>query len=331
MVKGRPVLFVTGSLNYDVTLYVDRFAPPKAIVKKLKRFLGGSGGNSAVAAARILGRGAVVFFGAVGKDRIGEMHVEALNKEGVITDLIRVVDNAESGQAYVAVNKDGETAIYSYYGANLRLTPEEVGSEVLEYLSAVKTVLIMNPPLPTALELAGKADALGKLVIWDPGAYSHLGIKVLAPVIKYVNILAPNEGELLSMTGHTSIRDAAEALWRLHSSLKILVKRGDKGSLLLIPSQRKYVLVKAIRPEDLGYRTVSTVGCGDSYIGVFSALLTLNYSEIDAMRIATCAATLNATKEGPRGVPKLEELLRWFEACKVLFKVSEGSISNLKL
>ena len=331
MSKEKPVMFVTGSLNYDITLYVDRFAPPKAVVKRLKRFLGGSGGNSAVAAARVLGAGAVVFFGAVGKDSIGEMHLEALRREGIITEIIRVVSDAESGQAYVAINREGETAIYSYYGANLRLTPEEVGDDVLEYLSVVKTVLIMNPPLPTALELAEKASTLGKLVLWDPGAYSHLGLKVLAPVIKYIDILAPNEGELLSMTGHASIKEAAEALWKLSPSLKVLVKRGEEGSMLLIPDNGKYILVSAVSPEDLGYKTISTVGCGDSYIGVFSALLTLGYDEVEAMKVATCAATLNAAKEGPRGVPKREELLRWFEACKVLISVTEGSVEDLKL
>ncbi len=35
------MILVAGSLNYDITLYVDRFAPPKSVVKKIKRFLGG--------------------------------------------------------------------------------------------------------------------------------------------------------------------------------------------------------------------------------------------------------------------------------------------------
>ncbi len=321
-----PKLMVVGSLNYDVTLYVDRFAPPKTVVRRLTRHLGGSGGNSAVAAARVLGEGAVVFFGAVGNDDIGRKHIDALREEGIITDIIRIIDDAESGQAFVAVDRSGNTAIYSYYGANTKLTPEKIDEKVLTYLDAVRYVLITNPPLPTALELASKAKELGKTVVWDPGAQSKHGLGVLKPLLGKVDYLAPNEGELLTMTGAKKLLEAIKSVQRVNPRLKILVKRGEKGSLLMNPSSSTMISVNAVPPEALGYKTTSTVGCGDAYVGVFTAFLILGYSEVDAMKVATCAATLNAAHDGPRGVPPKHTLLKWFEACKVLIQVREEKV-----
>ena len=321
-----PKLMVVGSLNYDVTLYVDRFAPPKTVVRRLTRYLGGSGGNSAVAAARVLGEGAVVFFGAVGNDDIGRKHIDALREEGIITDIIRIIDDAESGQAFVAVDRSGNTAIYSYYGANTKLTPEKIDEEVLTYLDAVQYVLITNPPLPTALELASKAKELGKTVVWDPGAQSKHGLEVLKPLLGKVDYLAPNEGELLTMTGAKELLEAIKSVQRVNPRLEILVKRGEKGSLLMNPSSSTMISVNAVPPEALGYKTTSTVGCGDAYVGVFTAFLILGYSEVDAMKVATCAATLNAAHEDPRGVPPKHTLLKWFEACKVLIQVREEKV-----
>lgn len=322
----NPKLMVVGSLNYDITLYVDRFAPPKTVVQRLTRYLGGSGGNSAVAAARVLGEGAVVFFGAVGDDDIGRKHIDALRREGIVTDIVRIIDNVESGQAFVAVDRNGNTAIYSYYGANTKLTPEKIDEEVLTYLNAVQYVLITNPPLPTVLELASKAKELGKTVVWDPGAQSRHGLEVLKPILEKVDYLAPNEGELLIMTGAKELLEAIKSVQRVNPRLKILVKRGEKGSILMDPSSSTMISVNAVPPEALGYKTTSTVGCGDAYVGVFTAFLILGYSEVDAMKVATCAATLNAAYEGPRGVPPKHTLLKWFEACKILIQVKEEKI-----
>jgi len=319
----NPKLMVVGSLNYDITLYVDRFAPPKTVVRRLTRYLGGSGGNSAVAAARILGNDAVVFFGAVGNDDIGKKHIDALRGEGIITDIVRVIDGVESGQAFVAVDMNGNTAIYSYYGANTKLTPEEIDDKVLAYLETVQCVLITNPPLPTALELVSMARDLEKTIIWDPGAQSKHGLEVLKPILEKVNYLAPNEGELLIMARTKNLLEAIRRVQEINQRLKILIKRGEKGSLLIDPLSKTMIHVNAVPPEALGYKTTSTVGCGDAYIGVFTAFLILGYNEVDAMRLATCAATLNAAYEGPRGVPPKQALLKWFEACKVLINIKK--------
>ena len=204
------MILVAGSLNYDITLYVDRFAPPKSVVKKIKRFLGGSGGNAAVAAARILGRNKVFLLSAVGNDEIGRAHIKALRDEGVSTVLVKVIDGIESGQAFVIISKSGESAIYSYYGANTYLTPKEVKDDVASVLEKVSHVLITSPPLPIASMLVKLAEGRNKTILWDPGTLSNLGLNMLANVIKSTNYLLPNKEELLILTGSKNETEAVK-------------------------------------------------------------------------------------------------------------------------
>lgn len=309
-------IVVAGSLNYDIMLFVDRFAPPKVRVKSLSRYLGGSGGNAAAAAARFLGdRGAVIMVGAVGSDDIGRQHIDSLSREGILTSYVRIKGEAESGQAYVAVNPMGETAIYSYYGANELLSVSDV-EPLLESRIEPRAVLIMNPPLEVAKALAEWAKKNNATVVWDPGSLSHQGIESLKEIIQYVDIIAPNKEELLSMTGEISVENALIRLKEINPDIALLSKEGVKGSRLFLDDA--VLTVRGIPAEVLGLRTKSTSGCGDAYIGVFTAAISLGIDYIDAMVLATCAATINASKEEPRGSPTYTELLRYVGMCRKL-------------
>lgn len=316
------MLLVIGSLNYDITFYVDYFAPPKSVVKKLVRYLGGSGGNAAVAAARMLRDMEVVFLGAVGDDEIGQKHIEALKSEKIVTSLILRVKGVESGQAFVAVKGDGSTAIYSYYGANHMLSPDLIDSRVKDHILRSKAVLITNPPLETCIRIAEIAKKSGKTVFWDPGALSKLGLDKLKPMIKLVDYLAPNHGELLTLTKEKNELSAVFKILNENPSIKILSKKGGEGSSLYDPLTTTIFHVSAVNPETFGLKVVSTVGCGDAYVGVFAALKHDGYDDLEAMKIASCAASVNAAFENPRSVPPRDILFRkYLPLCKDKIKV----------
>jgi len=317
------MLLVVGTLNYDITMYVDHFAPPKSIVKRIERYLGGSGGNAAVAAARILGKGKVVLLASVGNDDIGRKHVEELRREGVETRLIKVINGVETGQAYIALKPDGENAIYSYRGANSLLLPNLLSSSDEEFIfSNVKALLIMNPPIEMAKYLVSKLRNRVKFISWDPGALSRLGLDGLKPVIAHTNYLLPNEDELLAMTNTLRIDEAIKRLEEVNPDSVIIIKRGLKGSTIVDLVRGESYSVSAVRPEDIGLRTISTVGCGDAFSGVFSAALYMGKDYIEAVKLATCAATINASRISPRGSPKIDYLLSIYDRCigKIIIK-----------
>ncbi|OYT51080.1 MAG: hypothetical protein B6U73_02635 [Desulfurococcales archaeon ex4484_204] len=315
------MLLVAGSLNYDVNLYVDHFAPPKSVVKDIKRFLGGSGGNAAVAAARFLGPGKVAMLAAVGDDDIGAMHLEALKNEGIDTSLVNVLKGVESGQAFIAIRPDGENAIYSYYGANSLLGIKNVVDDVRDFMRRAKVVLIMNPPVKVAEELAFMAKELGILVIWDPGTMSRYGIGVLGKLVKLADYIAPNRGELLLMTSSQSLRDSAKSLWGLNKGLVVISKEGKEGVRILYPNMQAYH-VSSVSPEALGLKIVSTVGCGDAFVGVFSAMKALGCNDLESAVYATCAASIKASREDPRGSPTHNEMVsKYLNTCSDAVKV----------
>ena len=65
--------------------------------------------------------------------------------------------------------------------------------------------------------------------------------------------------------------------------------------------------------HELGLELVSTVGCGDALVGVFTALKYMGYSDIEALKLSNCTATINASREEPRGSPCLNELIKLFK------------------
>jgi ribokinase len=307
------MLLVSGSLNYDITFEVNAFAPPKAIIKKISRYFGGSGGNAAVAAARILGPRKVFFLGSVGNDEIGKMHLKSLAEEGVITQYITVVEGVESGQAYVAVRSDGETAIYSYYGANQYIE----GSRLPEILPEVQATLIMNPPLEVAREIALQAKASGKKVFWDPGALAYKGVEELAEIIRHTDYFMPNLNELLILTKEKSITNALNRIKEINPDMRVLLKKGSEGASLHYLSSGEELKVPAIPPHSLGLGgIVATVGCGDALSGTFTALILRGFSERDSLLLSVCAASVNLAFEGPRNSPTYIELLSKYSSLR---------------
>ncbi|MCD6324497.1 MAG: carbohydrate kinase family protein [Desulfurococcales archaeon] len=302
------MLLATGSLNVDVTFKVPRFAPPKAVIEELTEFLGGSGGNAAVAAARILGLNKVTFLGSVGDDTAGLAHLQSLRKEGVITDYVKVVKGARSGKAYVAVRRDGETAIYSYYGANTLLELKDAEKALNDLKNTLKGLLITNPPLKVATYLSREGRRVGLKVFWDPGSTSSKGMHSLKNVLTNTDYLLPNEGEVLLMTGAQSVEEGVAALRDINPDIKVVVKKGVNGATLYLPSGDT-VTIPAVHPKRLGLEGIaSTTGCGDALTGVFTALIILGFRESEALRMAVIAASYNAGFPGPRNSPTLETL-----------------------
>ncbi len=321
-------LLVSGSLNYDVMFFVERFAPPKTYVRDLKTFLGGSGGNAAVSAAKILGFGEVGFLGAVGDDQIGRLQVEGLRSHGIIVDHVVKISSTPSGQSFIAVKPDGSTAVYSYYGANELLRVEHVSDALVRVGDRFDGLLIMNPPLDVAEFLVRKASQLLKRIFWDPGILATKGLRKLSPVLAGVDYFMPNESELLMMTGTDDLLKALNKLREAGYRSKLVVKSGDKGSYLIDLGLGVLTHVSSVDPQVLGLNLVSTSGCGDTYTGVFTAYKLSGFDDITSMIHASCASGIKASREDPRGSPSKKELEGLYRDCVKETCIEERHISS---
>jgi ribokinase len=308
-----PKILVCGAINWDTTLFVERFPNPGEEVRATKVISvpGGKAANTAVAGAKILGTNTVGVVGMLGGDSLAENQIKTLQNEGIDTSLIFRHDEMLSGQAYVIVDSKGENVILTHQAANLAITPEEVAQpQVLSAIDNSSTMIVIDPPLDTAGSLIIYASKADKRIIWSPSLLTNYGVSALQKYLSRVDYLILNQQEAGSLT---SIDDGVEACNKISnhlSGINIVVTLGDKGCALCTNGKNMI-----IPPLDLAsstdLRMVSTVGAGDAFLGAFGAFKLKGFEDAQALYLANVAAALKASREDTRASPTFEEINRY--------------------
>ena len=276
----------------------------------MARVPGGKAGNVAVAASRLLGPSQVAVLGSLGSDAVASEQVRIFQEEGVIASGLKFNQGKESGQAYIVIDGHGENIIFSFRGANSSITPEDLDDSTRkELISAASVVAIMDPPFETSLKLAKEAKRLGKIVAWDPGVKSELGITKVKELLENVDYVAANQSEIANLTGTKVSRDAAHRLINFNPNLRAIIKMGAKGCTLHRGMER--IVCKSLDLKSRGLKAVNTVGCGDAFLGAFLAALSEGRPDGEALEWGNCAAGLKATRQETRGSPDRETLLKY--------------------
>jgi ribokinase len=299
-------LIVCGAINWDISCFVEHLPRPgeEVQVKHITRVSGGTGGNVAVAAARILGAGEVALIGSLGEDDIAQQQVAALAAEGIITEGISQVPGEESGQAHILVDQGGQNIIASHLGANARLQPQHLNKPSVKcLLQECQGIALTDPPLDVAEELINLAKQRGIPLFWDPGILVSLGWEALQSLAKQADILFFNEAEAATLFGTAKIDMGIQHLQELGFSNHTVLKLGAQGAALLEPATGVIIEIPALPLKDLGFDVINTVGCGDAFAGVFAAYRVLGASWQKSLVMAVAAAGLNATRLQTRGSP----------------------------
>ncbi len=324
-------LIVCGAINWDISCFVERLPVPgeEVTIKHITRVSGGTGGNVAVAAARILGAKKVALIGALGRDDIARQQIAALEDEGVITGGIDHIAGVESGQAYILVDQAGENVIASYLGANARLGLAHLNkAQAKQQLQECRGVVLTDPNLEVAEELIKIAKRRDIPVLWDPGILISPNREALLSLAKQAEVLFLNETEASALLGtdelNTSLQKLKELGFRNHTVLKL----GAQGAAMLELASGTVTQIPALPLKKLGLNVVSTVGCGDVFAGVFAAYHVMGSNLAQSLIMASAAAGLNATKPETRGSParaNLEEVAN--RSQKLGFAAKERKLS----
>jgi ribokinase len=307
-------LVVCGAINWDISCFVDRLPVPgeKVIIRHITRVSGGTGGNVAVAAARILRAKEVVLIGALGKDDIARQQIAILEDEGVITTGIHQIVGEESGQAYIFVDQAGENVIANNLGANAKLGREPLKkAELKRQLQECRGIVLTDPPLEVAEELVNLAKRRAAPVLWDPGILIDQDRKALQSLAREAEVLFLNETEASALLGTSELKMSLQRLKELRFRNHAVLKLGAQGAVMLEPASGRVVEVPALPLKTLGLNVISTVGCGDVFAGVFAAYHVMGSSLEQSLIMASAAAGLNATRPETRGSPNratLEEV-----------------------
>ncbi|MEM2566125.1 MAG: PfkB family carbohydrate kinase [Candidatus Nitrosocaldus sp.] len=303
---------VAGAINWDTTVFVDNFPKPGEEVKarKVISVPGGKGANTAVASARILGKGSVGLIGALGKDRIGEEQVRILEDEGVDVSCVKIFDHP-SGQAYILVDSKGENMILTYKAVNDMLKPEILDERPFSLaMDKAMMLVVIDPPLEFASSLISNARRCGgdnKRIVWAPALLTRFGLDALREGISNVDYLIMNESECMILADAKDPIQGFRSLTKLGK--RMVLTRGSEGCIFHWDGKVAYI--PSIDLDAIGLKIVSTVGAGDAFLGAFTALLLKGYGEIEALFMANLAAALKIAREETRASPYYDELLRY--------------------
>ena len=285
---------VVGSLNEDGLVTVDRLPGRGETVfgSSARTAPGGKGANQAAAAGRLGGGvgGGVAMVGRVGADPAGDRQRTALAELGVDVALVHRTPDELTGTATIPVEASGgENLIVVVPGANAALTPADVD------VAAVRAADVVLLPLesPRATVRAAAAAAAGTVVL-NPAPAQPLPEDLLA----LVDVLVPNEHELLRLTGaDDGDRAPAElaALCRRLGVASVVVTLGGRGALV-VPAGGA-ALLQAPPPVE----PVDTTGAGDCFCGALAVALGRGDDLAAAVRYSAAAAAASTTGPGARG------------------------------
>ncbi len=307
-------LVVCGAINWDISCFVERLPVPgeEVTIRYITRVSGGTGGNIAVAAARILGARKVALIGALGKDDIARQQIAALEDEGVIIEGIQHIKGEESGQAYILVDQTGQNVIASHLGANARLGLGHLNkTQVKQQLQECRGIVLTDPPLEVAEELMNLAKRRDVPVLWDPGILISPNREALQSLAKEAEVLFLNETEASALLGTEELNRSLQRLQELGFGNHTVLKLGSQGAAMLEPASGLIVEISALPLKELGLNVINTVGCGDAFVGAFAAYYIMDANLQKSLIIASAAAGLNATRPETRGSPdqaNLEEV-----------------------
>ncbi len=164
----------------------------------------------------------------------------------------------------------------------------------------------MDPPFETALKIAEVGRELGKIVLWDPGARCAAGVDKLKNVIKNVHYLLVNRVEVENLTGTGDLEQANKKLLKINKDIKVVIKLGADGCVMT--GYKASVNIRGIPLDKMGMKAVNTVGCGDAFLGVFSAYLTSGLEDVEALKKGNLAGAFKANRSETRGSPTSQEL-----------------------
>jgi ribokinase len=306
-----PRLVVCGAINWDISCFVEHLPSPgeEVRIEHIVRVSGGTGGNVAVASARILGAKEVALIGALGEDGIARQQVAALEAEGVMVDGISHISGEESGQAYILIDREGQNVIASGLGANTRLRPQHLRKPPMErLLQECEGLAITDPSLDIVAELIALAKRRSISVLWDPGILVSHGWEALQLLAKQVDVFLLNQTEALTLWGNTELNMRLEHLRALGFRNHVVLKLGAEGATMLETATGVAFEIPALPLEEMGLEVVNTAGCGDVFVGTFAAYRVLGSSLQKSLLMADIAAGLNATRPETRGSPSQADL-----------------------
>ncbi|MEB2792555.1 MAG: carbohydrate kinase family protein [Caldisphaeraceae archaeon] len=273
-----------GNINVDLIFFVEGMPKEDESVEAKESYvgLGGAATNYAIGIRRLGFPSKLVAY--VGKDAKSLGVIEALEKEGVDTSLIKVDNERQTGIVVVIVNrqKGSRTMIYARNANELLEVEENIEADHVHF-SSVR---------PSIVKRIGKGT-----ISYDPGGLSCLKPVDVLEALKKVDWAFFNEREARCL----GYKNLDSMLGKTMSFF--VIKMGSEGAMVItkkIKITAKYLGEVKVRDP---------TGAGDAFDASFNALFKEDGRLEKALTLAVTAGALKVERIGGSNMPYKQEIL----------------------
>ncbi len=267
---------------------------------------GGKGANQAVAISKMGAR--VEMVGVVGQE-FGRELISSLKDYKVSTKYVRKNKEISSGTAIIIV-QNGDNRIILNPSANFDFKKADVDRALKSAKPGDILLTQIEIPIEIVEYALKKGKQLGMITFLNPAPAA----KIADDVFQYIDYFLPNqiEAQLYTEIFPNDLSDAKKCAQKL-------LKKGVKNVLITLGDKGSYFLNANLEHHSLPYNvmTVDTTGAGDTYIGTFLTAIAEKRSIIEAMKIASLAASIMIQRLGAqKAIPhrkEIEKVLKEYE------------------
>jgi len=289
---GKPIV-VVGSINTDLVSIARKIpaAGETVLGTDFQIHPGGKGANQAVAVAR-LGY-PVRLIGRLGSDAFGAQLRGHLEGAGVDTVGVATSEGT-SGVAIIVVSEQGENSIVVTPGANAKVTPQDLESNIGIIRQAGIVLTQLETPIETLEYLAELCAREGVPLILDPAP----AMELRAGIFKRIEWFTPNETEAAFF-----IEEEAPDAKKLDpaTAASRLLSRGSRGVVLKMGARGVYLAsrdgVGELVPA-FAVKAIDTTAAGDAFNGGFATGLMLGKTPLQSAQFASAVAGISVTRIG---------------------------------
>jgi sugar/nucleoside kinase (ribokinase family) len=284
---------IAGEINLDLVL--DGIAEAMPVERELlasdcRVTLGSS---AAILAHNCAALGLRVSFASLAaNDMFGAKALEFLGAQGVDLSQVRTSQSDTGSGLTVVVNHGGARHILSYLGTTAELSHEHLDLDHLctakhFHLSSLFLLKRLQSDLPDLFRAIKARGLTISLDTNDDPDDRWQG--VLDALLPLVDVLLPNERELLRIAKKDSVDDALQAL---SGTVKLIaVKRGARGASVQQGSERHDIPAIAVTPADL-------IGAGDSFNAGFLSGYVRGLGAAECARLGNLTGAISTLKPG---------------------------------
>jgi sugar/nucleoside kinase (ribokinase family) len=251
----------------------------------------GSAGGTAVTLAKL---GAEVrSAGAIGTDALGDVLLDLLGRFGVDTSLLVRRDAVQTSASVLPIRPDGSRPAFHVIGANATYASADAPWDAI----AAATHLHLGAPefmggeeAAKILSFAREHGVVTSADILAPGEQAGDILEWIAPALRHLDYLLPNDDQVLGLTGTEHLLDGCRAL--LDRGVGCVgATCGADGAVVVDRDGAEAV-------PAFGVDVIDTTGCGDAFSAGFLRGLALDRSRRDAATLGCACAALVATGLG---------------------------------